>query len=180
MPRPGSARRYAQAVFGLAIERSELDAWLEDLAYLARTLESEQFGEYLDSPQVSEERKAELIENTLSDRVSRLARNLLSLLASRSMTHILPGIVDQYQRLLDSHRGIERAEVSSAVPLDDGQRARVVELLKAIAGKEVRLIFHVEPQLLGGFVARVGDRVIDGSTSGRLRQLRRELVERRS
>ena len=180
MPRLGSARRYAQAVFELAIERSELDGWLEDLAYLARTLENEQFGQFLDSPQASVDRKAELIGTTMGDRVGPLARNLLSLLASRNMTHLLPGIVDQYQRLLDAHRGIERAEVSSAVPLDDGQHGQVVELLKAIVGKEVRLSSRVEPQLLGGFVARVGDRVIDGSTSGRLRQLRRELVERRS
>jgi len=180
MPRLGSARRYAQAVFGLAIDRSELDTWLDDVTYLAGTLESEQFGQFLDSPQASADRKAELIESTLGDRVSPLAKNLLSLLASRNMAHLLPGIADQYQRLLDSHRGIERAEVSSAIPLDDGQRTRVVELLKAIVGKDVRLVSRVEPALIGGFVARVGDRVIDGSTSGRLRQLRRELVERRS
>ena len=109
MPRLGSARRYAQAVFELATERSELDVWLDDLTYLALTLQSAQFGEFLDSPQASEDRKAELIGNTLGDRVSPFARNLISLLASRSMTSLMPGIVDQYQRLLDAHQGIEQA-----------------------------------------------------------------------
>ena len=179
MPRLGSARRYAQAVFELATESSEFDAWLDDLTYLALTLESAQFGEFLDSPQASEERKTELIGNTLGDRVSPLARNLISLLASRSMTSLLPGIVDQYQRLLDEHRGIERAEVVSAVSLDDDQRAKVEELLKEIVGKEVRLSTRIDPGIIGGFVARVGDRVIDGSTSGRLQKLRRELVGQR-
>ena len=180
MPRLGSARRYAQAVFELASERSEHDTWLDDLSYLALTLESAQFGEFLDSPQASEDRKAELIGNTLGDRVSPLARNLISLLAARSMTSLLPGIVDHYQRLLDAHRGIEQGEVVSAVPLGDDQRAKLEELLKGIVGKEVRLSTRVEPGIIGGFVARVGDRVIDGSTSGRLQKLRRDLVGRRS
>ena len=180
MPRLGSARRYAQAAFELATERSELDMWLDDLTYMALTLESAEFGEFLDSPQASESRKVELIDNTLSDRVSPLARNLISLLASRSMTNLVPGIVDQYQRLLDAQRGIEQAEVVSAVPLDDGQRVSIEELLNGIVGKEVCLSSRVEPSIIGGFVARVGDRVIDGSTSGRLQKLRRELVGQRS
>ena len=176
MPRLGSARRYAQAVFELAAEASQLDEWLDDLTYLAGALESDRFGELLDSPQASEQQKAGMIRAALGDRVGPLALNLVSILALRSVTYLLPEIADRYERLLDAHRGMERAEVVSAVPLDDGQRARIEEMLRGIVGKEIRMSSRVDPEIVGGFVARVGDRVIDGSAAGRLRRLRRELV----
>ena len=163
-------------MFELAAEASQLDEWLDDLTYLASALENNRFGELLDSPQASEEQKAGMIRAALDDRVSPLALNLVSILASRSVTHLLPEIVDRYERLLDAHRGMERAEVVSAVPLDDGQRAKIEEMLKDVVGKEIRMSERVDPAVVGGFVARVGDRVIDGSAAGRLRMLRRELI----
>ena len=121
-----------------------------------------------------------MLQSALSDTVGPLALNLVSLLASRNLAGLMPGIVEQYQRLLDDHNGIERAEVVSAVPLDDAQRASVEELLKEVVGKEIRLTSRVDPQIIGGIVARVGDHVIDGSTATRLESMRRELIERRS
>lgn len=162
------------------MERNELDGWLDDLSVMARAVEGQEFSQFLDAPQVPVGHKASLIRGALGATVGPLALNLLALLASRGIAHLVPSIVDQYQRLLDSHRGIERAEVVSAVPLDDAQHHKVEELLKGIVGKEVRLSSRVEPQVLGGFVARVGDRVIDGSTRTRLREMRRDLVERLS
>ena len=178
MPTAASARRYAQAVFQIALDQDELDRWLEDMTLLSQALESRELAEFLDAPQVSVERKVGLIRETIGDTVAPLALNLLSLLASRSIAHLLTGVLDQYQRLLDAHRGIDQAEIVSAIPLDDQQRQRIIEVLKGITGNEVRLTSRVEPQILGGFVARVGDRVIDGSTRSKIGVMRRELVER--
>ena len=177
MPRVASARRYAQAVFQIALEKEESEAWMDDLAVLARALESEQFSEFLDAPQIPSGQKVDVIKSTLGDEVGPLALNLMSLLATRNVVHVMPDIVEQFQRLLDAHRGIERAEVVSAVPLSDQQRQSIEELLKSIVGKQLRLTSRVEPQTLGGLVARVGDRVIDGSTSTKLHAMRRELIE---
>ena len=177
MPKAASGRRYAQAVFQIATERNELDEWFDDLTALAGALESSEFAEALDAPQVSVVHKGELIKNILGDRVGPLALNLVSLLASRSNAHLLPRIVEQYERLLDSHRDIERADVLSAVPLNDEQRRRISTLLEGIVGKETRLTSRVEPQILGGFVARVGDHLIDGSTRTKLQEMRRQFAE---
>ena len=113
----------------------------------------------------------------MGDSVGPLALNLASMLASRDLAHLVPGVLDEYQRLLDAHRGIERAEVVAAVPLDSDQRGKVVELLQGIAGKEIRLKLDVEPQILGGLIARVGDRLIDGSIRTRLEEMRRGIAE---
>jgi F-type H+-transporting ATPase subunit delta len=180
MPRAASARRYAQAVYQLAVEADELDVWLEDLSLLVRALESEEFSRFLDAPQASAAQKTEVARQAMGQSVGPLAVNLLALLSSRNLAHLVPEIADQYEVLLDNHRGIERAEVVSAVPLDDGQRRRVEDLLRGVAGRDVRMTERVDPAILGGLVARVGDRVIDGSTRTKLSTMRRDLVDRRS
>ena len=180
MPRSASARRYAQAVFQIALEKGELDRWLEDLTLLVDALVNEEFFGFLDAPQLSVSQKVQVIQEALGDAVSPLALNLFSLLASRSAVHLTHGITEIYQEMLDAHRGIERAEVISAVPLNDGQRQRVSDLLQTMVGKEIRLTVTTEPRILGGFVARVGDRVIDGSTRTKLNDLRRDVVQQAS
>ena len=179
MPRSASARRYAQAAFQIAGERNELESWLDDLTVMASAVQDSEFAAFLDAPQVSIDQKHTVLEAALSDTVGPLPLNLITLLASRKLAGVLPAIVEQYQRLLDEHGGVERAEVVSAVPLDDAQRARVEEMLEGVVGKEIRLTARVDTGLIGGMVARVGDHVIDGSTATRLESMRRELVERR-
>jgi len=179
MPRPASARRYAQAVFQLAVEFDELEKWLDDLMILADSVTSSQFLDFMSQPRVPTAAKLEVIRESLGDSVGRLATNLISLLATRNIAHILPEIADQYQKLLDSHQGIERAEVVSAVPLSDAQHRRAVDVLEGLSGREVRLSTRVDPALLGGMIMRIGDRVVDGSTRSKLKAMRRELSERR-
>ncbi len=179
MPRSASARRYAQAAFQLASEKNELEGWLDDLTVLASAVQDSEFAAFLDAPQVSVHQKHAVIQGALSETVGPLALNLIALLASRNLAGVLPAIVEQYQRLLDDHNGIERAEVVSAVPLDDAQLAQIEEMLRRVAGKEITLTSRIDARLIGGMVARVGDHVIDGSTATRLESMRRELVERR-
>ena len=174
MARAASARRYAQAVFQLALERDELEDWLADLTVLAQSLGTQEFAEFLDAPQVNSGKKLDTIKETLGNAVGPLALNLISILATRSITGILPDIVDQYQTLLDGQKGIERAEIVSAIALDDQQQNRIGELLEKIAGKEVQLTSRVDPTVLGGFVARVGDRVVDATGRTKLERLRQE------
>ena len=179
MRRPASARRYAQAVFQLAVEFDELEKWLDDLTILADSVTSSQFLDFLSQPRVPTAAKLEVIRESLGDSLGRLAMNLISLLATRNIAHILPEIADQYQELLDSHQGIERAEVVSAVPLSDEQHHRAVDVLQGLSGQEVRLSTRVDPALLGGMIMRIGDRVVDGSTRSKLKAMRGELSERR-
>ena len=177
MARGASARRYAQAVFAIALEQDEPDRWLDDLALLTDAMANEEFATFLDAPQFTLQQKTALIAESIGDSVGELARNLISLLASRNSARLLPGITESYQQMLDEHNGVERAEIVSAVPLDDEQQQRIVQMLTGIVGKDITATTRVEPHLLGGFVARVGDKVIDGSTRMKLDELRRELVQ---
>ncbi len=179
MPRIPSPKRYAQAVFEIAAESGEFDAWQEDLRILASAVEQEEFTAMLDAPQIPAPNKIASIEEALGDSVGPLAVNLMSLLATDGLVSLLPGIVDEYAKLMDEHNGIERAEVVSAVPLDDKQKAQVADILQQVVGRDVRVASYVDPQILGGMVARLGDRVIDGSVRTKLADMRRDLVKRR-
>ena len=178
MPRAASGRRYAQAVFQIALERDELDPWMEDLTLLASALENLELAEYLDAPQVAVDRKIEVVRGTLGDSVGPLAINLLGLLVSKGIVSIMPVVADQYQGMLDAYRGVARAEVVSAVALDQRQQRALADLLEEIVGGDVRLNARIDPAIVGGLVARVGDRLLDGSTKTKIEALRRRLVER--
>ena len=136
MARGASARRYAQAVFAIALEQGEPGRWLDDLALLSDAMANDDFANFLDAPQPTLSQKINLIEETLGDSVSRLALNLVSLLASRNSARLARSITESYQEMLDEYNGIERAEIVSAITLSDEQQQRIETMLKDIVGKE--------------------------------------------
>ncbi len=179
MPAGASARRYAQAVFEIAVDSDELERWLDDLTQLANSIANEEFRRTLSAPRISMAQKEVLIRESLGATVGPLALNLICLLASRGQIHVLPAIADRFQEMLDTHQGVERAEVVSAVSLTDAQREQVTKMLNDLSGQDVRLTTRIDPEILGGLVIRIGDRVMDGSARSRLQNMRRELAQRR-
>jgi F-type H+-transporting ATPase subunit delta len=173
--RRGYARRYSQAVFEIALETKELDRWQSDLKKVVSVVGDAAFMALLESPRFHFEDKARLLSERLRG-INPMALNLVLLLVTRGRLSIIGDIADGYQRLLDSYRGIESAEVTTAVPLDDKDRVKLAEHLGAMVGKKVRLKCEVDPSLIGGIVARIGDKLLDGSTRSKLMALKRELV----
>ncbi len=176
MPRGVAAKRHAQAVFQLALERGELEKWLEDLKTIATTLSQPQLMAILESPKVHLDEKMELISRCLPG-VSQLALNLVYLLVARRRLRLIDQIVSEYQRLADAYQGVEHAEVTTAIPLDEEDKQRLSERLAELTGTRIVLSTRVDPNVIGGFVVRIGDRLIDGSTKSKLDSLRKSLVE---
>ena len=169
------ARRYSQAVFNIALERNELDRWQSDLRKIASLGEDAAFIALLENPKVRFEDKAGLLSERLGD-INPLALNLVYLLVTRGRLSMAGDIAGEYQRLLDGYRGIEQAEVTTAIPLDDEDRQRLEEHLGAVVGKKVVLKLKVDSSLIGGIIARIGDKLLDGSTHSKLMALRNELA----
>ena len=176
MARTASARRYAQAVFQIALERRALDAWAEDLRVIAVGLENRELAGLLDAPQVPASVKEQTINDVLGDSVDELTGNLLAVLAVRNLAHLLPEVADEFGKLVDEHNGIARGEVVSATPLTEEQGRKVGHVLSGIVGKPLRLTSSVDSGIIGGVVARIGDRVIDGSVRTKLHEMRRALI----
>jgi F-type H+-transporting ATPase subunit delta len=170
-----AAKRYAQAAFDIAREREELDRWAGDLQAIADLVEQPGVMDVLANSRVPSQVKARLLRSGLVD-VSPLALNLAHLLVEKGRIGLAGQVRDEYHRLVDEHRGVAQATVVTAVPLSEDERSAVVRRLQELTGKEIVVEAAVDPEILGGVVARVGDRLIDGSTRTRLLGLRRRLA----
>lgn len=168
------ARRYARAAFDIASETDTFDEWAADLDALALALGDQDFAALLDAPQVPMTVKLDGIDKVLGD-VGDLARNLAKLLVTHRGARLAEAIRDDYREMLDRHRGIARADVVTATPVDDAMRNEIVSRLSALVDQDVDAIWREDPEILGGMVARVGDRLVDGSVRSKLEALRRTL-----
>lgn len=171
-----SPRRYAQAAFALALENEGVDRWEVDLQRAQAVLEDVDVTALLSAPQVPERVKLEGITTLLPD-VAPLIRNMVSLMVLRGDIMKFNRAVQAFSGMADDSRGTARAEVITAVPLDDARKKRLSEGLASLVNrKEVVLTEEQDSSIVGGVIARVGDRLIDGSTRTRLRALRDELA----
>jgi F-type H+-transporting ATPase subunit delta len=170
-----TARRYAQAVFQIALENDSLDRWSSDLDQIADALGDRDFFAFLEAPQVPEREKLQGVDTVLIG-VSDLARNLVGVLIDHRSVRFAESVRDQFRALVDEHNGVSRATVTTAVPLTDEQRDRVKELLGELVGARVDTTEDVDPQIVGGIVARVGDHLIDGSVTTKLRNMQDALA----
>jgi F-type H+-transporting ATPase subunit delta len=177
MARQQPARRFAQAAFQIAQEADQLAEWRQDLTNIAQALENEELTTFLDSPQVPVKAKLKVLDEVLGDGVGPLPRNLVGLLASRSAVAAVPEIVDQFEAMLDAHQGVVRADVTTAVKLTADQVTALTKTLGEVVGADVKVETRVDPAVLGGMVARVGDRVIDGSLRTKLQAMKREISQ---
>ncbi len=174
MPRKAHAGRYARAVFEIALEKNELEKWQADLEKAAGVMADATFLAAMESPKIKLENKARLLSERLGD-IGPLARNFLLLLVSRNAIGLLGQIAAAYRRLVDAYHGVEEAEVVTAVPLEEEEKNKLAEKLSALVGSRVVVKPQIDPAVLGGVVARVGGKLLDGSTRSRLTALKKEL-----
>jgi len=175
MARIASGKRYAQAAFELAREKNELESWQVDLRKIAELSTDENLTDLLENPRLPFQLKRELLETRLGD-INALALNLACLLVGKGILGIAGDISREYDRLLDAHRGIEHAEVVTALSLDEGDKQRLSSKLGELVNREVIVDARVDPAIIGGFKARVDDMLIDASVRNRLESLRKSLV----
>ena len=169
------ALRFAEAAFAVARDSNQLDAWLEALKQASLIYDNHAAGLYLTSPVVPAERKQAVLHELLPG-IAQEVERFLAILAHRDRLDLVPEIAVVFQRLLNEHRGIAVATVTTAVPIDERQKTVIASRLARRLGKTVTLETRVDPAILGGVVAQVGDNVIDGSVRGRLERLRRTLT----
>jgi F-type H+-transporting ATPase subunit delta len=174
MPRKFNARRYAQAVFEIALEEKGLEKWRLDLDEIVAAVGNEAFLAVLESPKIKFEEKSRLLARLGG--IDPLVLNLVRLLIARGGVNILPEIAAEYRRMVDDYHGIQTAAVITAVPLDKKDKEKLAKDIGAMIDKKVVLQAEVAPEIIGGIVARVGGKLLDGSTRSKLMALKKELV----
>jgi len=172
------ARRYATALLELGSESGQLDSLVDELSRAAQTFEtSVELRALLADPLVSPQAKKAVL-NEISDKLglSQHAKNTLDLLLDRRRVIALPAIAQRLREMADEKRGIVRAEVFTAMPLPEEYFALLQQQLERVTGRRIALDRKLDPTLIGGVVARVGDTVYDGSLLARLRQMKDSML----
>jgi len=171
------ARRYAKALFGLAIEQDRVEPWSDALVALNSAVErSPDLGEVLSNPIYSREQRQEIVKRLASAlKLDAAPASLLFLLSDRNRLGHLGAMVRAFRELADEKLGRVRAQVTTAVALEAPAERSLAEKLARATGTKIIVERAVDPALLGGVVARVGSFVYDGSVRTQLEALRREL-----
>jgi len=178
MTRKGAMiRGYAEALFDIAEAEGETQAVESQLFAFAKLLESQpKVREAMIDPALPIENKKGLIRDMLGERANPISVNLLGLVVEQGRGRELERILEEVVAVAAEHRAHAVAEVRSAVPLDEGQRARLVEALSTATGRTIEIRVVVDPAVIGGVVTRVGDEIFDGSLRSRLRGARQQLA----
>lgn len=167
---------YAAAMFEVALAEGRLAHVEDDLFRFARTLEgSDELRTALTDPGLPVERRVAVVEELMGGKALATSAALVGMVVAAGRASELPAVVDAFVSRAAAERSREVAEVRSALPLDDDQLERLAAALGRATGKTVEVKVIVDPGVLGGIVARIGDTVIDGTVRHRLNQLKEQL-----
>jgi F-type H+-transporting ATPase subunit delta len=170
------ARRYAGAIFGLAMKQNTLERTLDDVQEIARLFAIRKLAYLLREPKIPAQRKESAIRQQLASRVLPTSLNLALLIVQRELVDYMPNIAKELEQLVLDYKNEAKAQVTTATSMDPAQQVQITHALEQYTGKKIILQTKVDPTILGGVIARVGDEVIDGSVRYRLSALQQQLL----
>lgn len=170
------ARRYAGAMFELGLKQNKLDRMLDDVRQIAQVFAHRKLLYLLREPKIPAQRKETAIRQALQGKVLPTSLNLALLVVQRELVEAMPNIARELEQLVLNYKNQAVAKVTTATKIDDAQMTLIKKALEQRTGKTILIESRVEPAILGGVVARVGDQIIDGSIRNRLNALRQQLL----
>lgn len=173
--RETAARRYAEAAFQVATEQRALNRWQADFAVLGEALANPELTAVMQHPAVPYSDKERVLRRSVTE-VADGPLNLILLMIRRGRPGAIPAMRTHFEELVLRQRGITRAEVRTALPLEDEDRVGLERTLEHLAGHQVEFTEVVDPSLMGGIAVRIGDRLYDASVRSRLERLRARLT----
>ena len=170
------AKRYAEAIFDIAQRQNTVDRTLEDVKGIAQVFANRKLAYLLREPQIPAKRKETALRQALASRVLPTSLNLALLIVQRELVEVMPNIASELEALVLNYRNQAVAEVTTAAQLNEAQMASVKQALEHKTGKQIIIQTRVDPSILVGVIARVGDQIIDGSIRYRLSALQQQLL----
>ena len=174
MPKRVSGKRYAEALFELALQEEQVEQWATELDLVGQVLRDEEFNAFLKHADVPVDQKIKSIDTVLA-LVHPLVRNMAKLLVSKGLVDLATELKEAYAELWDQHAGRQRVEVTSAVDLDQQEVDRIAQFVSGLINKDVVVSTQVDESILGRVIIQIGDQLLDGSTRSKLEGLRSRL-----
>jgi F-type H+-transporting ATPase subunit delta len=166
--------RYVKSLLGLAVEKNALEAVHHDMLLFSKVCEENRaFELMLRNPIIKHDKKREILEKLFDGKVHPLTMAIFDILTRKNREPLLPGIAKEFHTAYNVYKGIGKAIITTAVPLDATLRAEFENIVRKLSEKDkVELTEKVEKEMIGGFVLNVGDRQIDASIKNKLKALK--------
>lgn len=173
------AKRYANALFEAASDRNLVAEVEQELKAIVQVIEAEpDLGKFLEHPGIDNTKKITLLQNVFADKISDIVWNTLKLLITRGRQAILPNLMQYYVEIANEALGQANALVYSPYALSDQESTEIAAKFGKITGKTIQVENILDETLLGGLRVRIGDRLYDGSLSGKLANLEKSLMQK--
>ncbi len=169
------ARPYAQAVFKLAKEEKATEKWSHTLTFLSLLMKDPAMVTVVKNPKIEKQRIIQLILDISEGKFDDMSVNFIKLLVQNDRLLLAPQIAELFEQYKSEDEGYVDVELKSAFALTKAEENSMTETLEKVLQKSVHMNANVDKTLIGGFLARAGDIVIDGSIKGRLQQLSKRL-----
>ncbi len=171
-----AAKTYSQALFEFALEAGKVDEIEKEFAFIVEAFTTyKEFFELFKTPKMSVDERKGIIKEIFSEKVSKEMMNFMMIILDKRRAGEILAIQREFEVKVDEYHGIVPAYVKSATELDESEKKAIVDQLKSLTGKEIRLKTAVDPSVIGGLYIKVGDKVIDGSIRKKLDAMREEL-----
>lgn len=172
--------RYATALFDIAKAKDAVEQFEDEVKTILKILnEEKEFIQILAHPQILQDEKIKVIENVFEGKVSQEIVGLLVLIVRKNRQEILLDILSQFIEMAEVEKGILRATITTAMPLDDKQLAQIKTRLENNTQKTIELDVIHDKALIGGMIIKLGDKVVDGSIAGKMQALKQQLMDLR-
>jgi F-type H+-transporting ATPase subunit delta len=172
------ASRYAKSLIDLAQEKGLLEQVHADMQLFAKTVkENRDFKLFLSNPIINHGKKLAVLKSLFTNKVNELTLRFFLLITEKNREAYLETSATEFIRQYNEIKGIEKAQVTTAVPLTPESRAQLTQKVVQLTGKTIQLEEKIDPAILGGFVLRVGDKQVDDTIRTSLRALKNKFKE---
>jgi F-type H+-transporting ATPase subunit delta len=173
-----AASRYVKSLLGLAVEKNVLEEVHQDMLMFSKTVDQNRdFELLLNNPIVNHDKKRDILEKLFKSRVNALTMAFLDIITRKNREPILPAIAKEFHTAYNIYKGIGKATLITAVPIDAKQRSEFETLVKKLSDKkQVEITEKVDKEMIGGFILNVEDRQIDASIKNKLAALKVEFA----
>ncbi len=169
------ASRYAKSLIDLSIEKGVLDDVNNDMvAFSEVCTQNHDFYLMLKNPIINHDKKLKILKALFSDKFNALSLAIFELITRKHREAFLPAIAKEFHHQYNVNQGIETATVVTTFPLTDVLRKEFNEAVHQLTGKTPELIEEVDESIIGGFILKLGDKQVDDSISGKLKELKLE------
>jgi F-type H+-transporting ATPase subunit delta len=171
------ASRYAKSLLDLSVEKGLLEAVYADMLQVKSVSEnSKEFINFLNSPIIKSDKKIAAMKAVFDGKLNAITSGFLTIVASKRRESIIPEMANSFVEQYRSHKNVLTAVVTSASGLDAATKQKALDLVKGQMSGEVELVEKVNPNIIGGFILKIGDKQLDKSVARQLSNLKKELT----